>query len=153
MDEILLRIVLRDPLPGVTMCVQRGRGELLAPIAATAAEVVFEVPLRLGTPLADGAPNFLGDYAQGKPRERFLYVNSGKRAGQTDSCWDRRAKVPLGGISWALIDQLRANKGHVLAGHVAGAAGDGGPACARVPLLVPWGVVSAPPQPLGSLKA
>jgi hypothetical protein len=66
MDEIVLRIVVRDPLR-VTMRVQRGRSELLAPIAATAAEVVFEVPLRLGTPLADGAPNFLGDYAQGKP--------------------------------------------------------------------------------------
>lgn len=152
MGELLLRIVVRDPLPGVTMRVQRGRGELLAPIAATVAEVAFEVPVRLGAPLADGAPNFLGDYAQGKPRERFVYVNSGKRAGQRDSCWDRRAKVPLGGITWALIDQLRASEGHVLAGYVAGAAGDGGPACARVPLLAPWVVVSAPPQPIGRLK-
>jgi hypothetical protein len=147
MDEILLRIVLHDPLPDVTMRVQRGRDELVAPIAATAAEFVFEVPLRLGTPLEDGSPNFLGAYAQGRPRERFLYVNSGKQAGQPDSCWDRRAKVSLGGITWSHIDQLRASPGHVLAGHIAGAAADGGPACARVPLLGAWQVVAAQPRP------
>ena len=116
MDEILLRIVLHDPLPNVTIRVQRGRDELLAPITATATEIVFEVPLRLGTPLEDGSPNFLGAYAQGRPRERFLYVNSGKRAGQADSCWDRRAKVHLDGISSAHIDELRSSPGHALAG-------------------------------------
>lgn len=146
MDEILLHIVLHDPLPNVTIRVQRGRDELLAPITATSAEIVFEVPLRLGTPLEDGSPNFLGAYAHGRPRERFLYVNSGKRAGQTDSCWDRRAKVHLDGITWACIEELRSSPGHVLAGHIAAAAADGGPACARVPLLGPWRVVAAPPH-------
>jgi len=51
----------------------------------------------------------------------------------------RRAKVPLGGVSWALIEALPA--GERLEAHIAGTARDGGVACASVPLLPPgWRV-------------
>jgi Family of unknown function (DUF5990) len=67
----------------------------------------FDFTVRLGAPQADGRPNFLGPFAQGSPRDRFVYVNAGTRAGQSNSRWDRRAKVPLGQITWELIEEVR----------------------------------------------
>jgi hypothetical protein len=66
---------------------------------------------------------------------RFLYLNSGQRAGQADSCWDRRAKVSIAGITRQLLDRLRQRPGARLEARIAGTAPDGGPACATVPLL------------------
>jgi len=51
-------------------------------------------------------------------------------AGEVPSCWTRRAKVPLAGITDALIAT-----GEILEARFAGTARDGGPACATVPLL------------------
>ena len=47
-----------------------------------------------------------------------------------DADWQRRAKVPLAGITWTMI-----KKGSVIEAHIEGTARDGGPACATVPLL------------------
>jgi hypothetical protein len=72
-----------------------------------------------------------------------MYVNSGKRAGQGDSRWDRRAKAPLTGITQQMIESLEQQPGARLETRIAGAAGVGGPACATVPLLEGgWRVVA-----------
>jgi len=63
-----------------------------------------------------------------------VYINTGVRAGQPDSCWDRRAKVPLGGITSDLIAAALAGD-VALEARIEGTARDGGPACATVPLL------------------
>ena len=76
--------------------------------------------------------NFLGPFAQGPVGGRFVYVNSGTLGGQPDSGWTRRAKVPLGGIAWSLIQKAA---GSIIEVRIAGTARDGGPACATVPLL------------------
>ena len=131
-DELLLRIVVLNPPPGVEMQVQRGPGELTGPVRITPAATTFEIVLRLGT-RPNGDPNFLGPYAQGPPGGRFVYVNSGTLAGQSDSCWTRRAKIPLTSITWALIDRARSSKG-VLTAEMNGTGRDGGPSCASVPL-------------------
>jgi hypothetical protein len=70
-------------------------------------------------------------------------VNSGKRAGQFDSCWDRRAKVPLTGVTASLIEQAAALPGAVLETQIAGTGRDGGPSCATVPLVGGWRVVTS----------
>jgi hypothetical protein len=74
----------------------------------------------------------LGPVTQGPPTARFLYLNSGSRAGQLDSCWDQRAKVPVTGISRELIETIREIPGARLEARIAGTAPDGGPACATV---------------------
>ncbi|TAH35273.1 MAG: hypothetical protein EYC70_13415 [Planctomycetota bacterium] len=91
--------------------------------------------MRLGAPKAPGALRFLGEFAQGPPAARFVYVSSGARAGQGGSCWDRRAKVPLGGITPEQARRVLAGEGLVLEARIGGTARDGGPMCGAVPLL------------------
>jgi hypothetical protein len=130
-----LRIVVVEPPPGVEWAVQSGRSELIEPTERTPTRIVFDLAVRLGATRADGQPTLLGPVTQGPPTGRFLYVNSGIRAGQADSCWDRRAKVPLRGITQNLIESIRQKPGARLEARIAGTGPDGGPACATVPLL------------------
>lgn len=134
-----VRITVIDPPTGVRFRVQRGRHELDEPSHITATAQSFDLTLRLGAPLADGRPNFLGEYAQGTPSDRFIYVNSGRHAGNPDSPWDRRAKVKLTGIDWPMIEELLAAPDElILEAKIAGTAKDGGPACATVPVVGGW---------------
>jgi hypothetical protein len=126
-QEVALRIIVENP--PVRFALQRGKHELLEAMSATAKEQVFEFSVRAREG-ADGAPNFLGPFAQGPVGGRFVYVNSGRLAGEPHCEWTRRAKVPLGGITWAMI-----KKGCVIEARIGGTARDGGPACATVPLL------------------
>lgn len=129
-----IRLTVLQPVQGVAVAIQIGRSELLPPSHADSFRLTFDFTVR--TDATRGAqPRFLGPAVQGPPAARFVYVNSGKQAGQTTSCWDRRAKVPLTGITWATIDELyRVPSGRVEA-CIAGVARDGGPVCATVPLL------------------
>jgi hypothetical protein len=134
-DQTLpLRIVVVDPPSGVVFALQRGRSELESPTVAAGEESTFALSVRVG-PRSDPSPNFLGPFAQGPKGGRFVYVNAGTLAGQADSCWTRRAKVSLEGITWALVDEALAGPGKVLEARLAGTGRDGGPACATVPLL------------------
>lgn len=135
--QILLRVVVIDPPPGVVFALQRGRDDLVAPVHASAASIVFEFPVSVAV-AASRPPRLAGEFAQGPPGGRFVYINSGTMAGQADSCWTRRAKVPLAGISRELLHSARTQAGQVLEARISGTADDGGPACATVPLLSGW---------------
>jgi len=126
-QNVALRIVVENP--PVRFAVQRGKDELLEATSSSAKEQVFEFSVRARDDGSD-APNFLGPFAQGPVGGRFVYVNSGIMAGDANSGWQRRAKVPLGGITWSMI-----KKGSVIEARIRGTARDGGPACATVPLL------------------
>jgi hypothetical protein len=140
--ELPLRVTVVGLPPGVTWRLQRGGRDLIPPSRADGAGVSFDLTVRVGGALPDGRPNLLGPLTQGPPGGRFLYVNSGTLAGQADSPWTRRAKVPLGGITQAMVGEVLARPGVVLEARIAGTAKDGGPACATVPLLgAGWGVV------------
>ena len=102
--DLRIRIVVEEPPPGVTFAVQLGRDQLLPPSAVTAKRLAFEFLLRVA-PGTGGPPRLLGPAAQGPPGGRFVYLNSGKRAGQQNPEWDRRAKIPLGGIARAVDSQ------------------------------------------------
>jgi hypothetical protein len=141
--ELLLRITVEGPAPGARFQLQRGTGDLEPPIRVTRESITFEFPVRLGE-RPDGSPNFLGPFAQGPPAGRFVYVNSGTLAGQSDSCWTRRAKIPLTAITWREIREAH-DTGGVLETRIAGTSGDGGPACGTVPLRTAWRVTALRP--------
>jgi hypothetical protein len=131
--ELPMRIIVERPPKGVAFRVQRGRADLLAPSSTHKDALQFDFTVRVE--LVQGEPpNFLGEFAQGPRTERFIYVNSGKHAGDAESQWDRRAKLHLGGISAALVKRALAG-GSVLEARIEGVGRDGGPACATVPLL------------------
>jgi hypothetical protein len=137
-NELLLRITVDDPPPGVIFQLQRGARDLEPAARATRTSIAFEFAVRVGE-RPTGEPNFLGPFAQGPPASRFVYISSGTLAGQRDTCWSRRAKVPLTTITWAMIKRARA-EGAALETRIAGTGRDGGPACASVPLVGGWRV-------------
>lgn len=135
LSDISLRIYVVSPTPGVAWAIQLGREQLIRPSESSDKTMTFDLTVRVGPPLEDGRPRFLGGAAQGPPERRFIYVNSGKRAGQAASCWDRRAKVPLTSITPGMIEKLRRVPGSRLEARIAAIGPDGGPACGTVPLL------------------
>lgn len=138
--EVRLRISVQHPLAGVQFRLQQGRADLVAPTRVTPDSIQFEFTLRPGPPRG-GRPTLRGPAAQGPPDGRFVYINSGRRAGQQGTGWDRRAKVPLRGITTALLNAALTNGQQVLEARIAGTGPDGGPACATVPLLDDWHLV------------
>ena len=105
----------------------------------------FACELRVRLDAATGAPVFLGPFAFGPPAGRFLYVSwravqpANPDAGRA---MFRRAKVPLGGITWAQVEELAGRAGAVLEATVPGISRDGGPVCASVPPREGWRVVA-----------
>lgn len=129
---VQLIVCVQDPPPGVAFALQRGRSELLAPFAEESGSPWFAFSLRIGHPLPSGSPNFLGDFAQGTPIDRFVYINSGVRAGQPTSCWERRAKLKLASVPGPLLSAAAGRPDRAILVTVPGAASDGGPICATV---------------------
>lgn len=132
--SITLRLVVRNPVPGVTLRVQRGRDALVPPVAAAPGAVIFEFPVEV-TVRADGGVTLRGREVQGPPTGRFVYVNAGTYAGQPDAAYGRRAKVPLTALGADLIAAALARAGAVVVAEIEGRARDGGPAAATQPLL------------------
>jgi hypothetical protein len=132
---LTFRITVVDPPEGVTFRLQESKHGLLPPAHSSQNSLSFDFQLRVVGEPGSGLPNFRGAFAQGPPATRFVYVNSGTCAGQGDSCWTRRAKVPLATATWELIEQVAASPDALLEARIAGRAKDGGPACATVPVL------------------
>jgi hypothetical protein len=141
--DLRLRIVVLHPPADVSFAVQEGRSALLGPTQVKKDHIAFEFSVRLGKPIPADQPNFLGSFVQGPRGGRFVYVNSGKRAGQNDACWDRRAKVPLGGLTGALVKSAQRKRGAVIEARMEGSGRDGGPACGSVALVSAWQVIAS----------
>ena len=127
-QDVKFRIVVADPLPGVSMRVQRGEDELLPP-TKHGSSLVFDFDVSVD--ISGGSPNFLGKYAQGPKDARFVYVNSGTYAGQRDTCWSRRAKLSLVPITKDQIEKAL-RTGSRIETTMPGVGRDGGPTCAGV---------------------
>ena len=139
--ELRLRIVLESPPAGVDFGLQLGRGpdsETIQTQRAQGDDLRFDGTVTAKGDRGDGPPNFLGPLTQGPPGGRFLYIDIGKSAGQADSGWDRRLKVPLGGITWELIEVVTADPELVLEARLPGTGRDGGPSCATVHPPLGW---------------
>lgn len=125
--EISLRIVLRKPTAGVDFGLQKGRGsnyEVVQKQRSTGKDLEFEF-----TPVVktgkDGGPDFFGPFVQGPRGDRYFYIDIGTYAGQVNTGWSRRLKVPLSCITADLIDS-----NSILIADIPGTARDGGPSCA-----------------------
>ena len=103
--------------------------------------MVFDFPVRVDISNSD-APRFLGEFAQGPVSSRFVYVNSGKRAGQAGTVWDRRAKISLTDIDADLIRSARQTPGTIVEIEIEGTGDDGGPVCASVKRSSGWRLAS-----------
>jgi len=128
--EVPIRIIVTAPPAGVAMKVEKGRDELLEPARATDSTLVFE--FSVFADLGSAAPNFLGPYAQGPKDARFIYVNSGTYAGQSNTRWSRRAKLSLMSISTEAVQTVLRSPGTRLETSINGVGRDGGPVCASV---------------------
>ena len=140
-STVAIRIVLLAPPKGVDFGVQEGKGNDFATIQkqrSTGADLSFEFPVTVKNNREDGLPNFLGPFAQGPADGRFVYIDVGKIAGQVDSCWERRIKVPLAGITWEMIEMASNDSTTVLEARLPGTGKDGGPSCATVRPLEGW---------------
>lgn len=136
-----LRIVLVEPPPGVDFGIQEGKGNDYTTIAIQRSKVgnlAYECTIKVKGNRADGPPNFVGSIAQGPPTSRFIYIDIGRSAGQIDSCWQRRIKIPLEGITWDMIDSVADTPKRLLQATIPGTAKDGGPICATVKPIDGW---------------
>lgn len=139
--ELRLGIVLVSPSSGVDFGLQLGKGSDCKTIQtqrSNGQDIAFEGTVTAKDDRGDGPPNFLGPLVQGPKGGRFLYIDVGQRAGQRDSVWERRIKVPLGDITRELIEGVSADPDLVLEARLAGTGRDGGPSCATVQPANGW---------------
>jgi hypothetical protein len=125
--QLSLRLLIEKPTAGVDFGLQEGRGSSYQVIQKQRSDgrdlsVEFNVTVKTGK---DGAPDFAGPIVQGSADERFFYIDIGTYAGQSNTEWSRRLKVPLCGITWDMINSQR-----VLVANIPGTGKDGGPGCA-----------------------
>jgi len=140
-QELTFRIVLESPPAGIDYGLQKGGGndyEVMQKQRSKTGDLRFEFNARVKEG-KDGQPVLLGPFVHGPPQERFVYLDIGTYAGQTDTPWSRRLKIPLRGITWDMVKQ--ASRGaNLLETHVAGTGKDGSPSCATVKPFDGWKV-------------
>jgi hypothetical protein len=139
--QVRLRIVLVAPPAGVDFGIQNGKGSGYTTVdmhRSKGKDLSFECMVTVKDNREDGKPNFVGSMAQGPATGRFIYIDIGRLAGQVDSHWKRRIKVPPSGITWAMIKKATDNPKLVLEVRLPGTGKDGGPSCATVPPLQGW---------------
>lgn len=129
--EITLRIILEKPTVGTDFGIQQGSGHNYVTIQKQKSQgedltFVFSIKVK---PQTEELPVFLGAITQGSPKERFVYIDIGRAAGQLNTLWSRRLKIPLKSITWELIQQLETTQPAVLEVRVPGVGKDGGPNC------------------------
>ena len=132
--EINLRIILEKPTADTDFGIQQGSGHTYVTLQkqkSTGEDLTFEVSVKVKSS-ADESPVFLGAVTQGTPKERFIYIDIGRAAGQLDTLWSRRLKIPLKSITRELIHQLDTAQQAVLEVRVPGVGKDGGPNCGGV---------------------
>ena len=140
-QEVRFRVVLERPPAGVDYGLQLGRGavyETAQKQRSDGKDLHFEFTIHVTAPSRQALPDFRGSVVQGPRGQRFVYIDIGTCAGQRGTPWSRRLKVPLTGISWALIEQAP-----VLEARVPGTGRDGGPNCATVKPFGGWHTTSS----------
>lgn len=139
-QEIRIRIILESPPAGVDFGIQKGKGSVYETIQkqrSKQGDLTFEIPISVKESKTM-VPDFSGPFVQGPVSERFIYIGIGTHAGQFDSVWSRRLKIPLREISQETIKLLLADSDLVLETKVPGTAKDGGPNCATVKPFSGW---------------
>ncbi len=136
---VQLRVVC-EPLPPkecgelteIEIGIQKGEASC-PPTRQSTERAEFEISVRVRRDPKTGGPNFLGEWAHGKPGERFLYLTWTACQGGLRERYGRM-KVPLTSIPWEIVERAVAET-RVLEARVSGIGRHGKPACATVPLL------------------
>jgi hypothetical protein len=140
--QITLCIKLTKPPPGIDFSLQKGSGnsyETVQKQISGNGDLMFEFPVTCnGDKQKDNLPKLGGPYVQGPAGAKFIYIGIGTFAGNKNSNWTRRLKVPLTGITWFMIDKILAATNAVLETNVPGTGKDGGPNCATVKPFNGW---------------
>ena len=142
-QELPIRIILEKPPTGVDFGIQKGNGneyETIQKQRANNNDLCFEFKISIKESKTY-LPNFSGPYVQGPLNERFIYVDIGTCAGQIDSVWSRRLKIPLRDISYETIKLLITDSTFILETKVPGTGKDGGPNCATVKPFSGWHLI------------
>jgi hypothetical protein len=139
-QELTLKIVLENPPAGIDFGLQKGSGNKYETIQIQTSsnknlEFEFSITVKIDN---EGLPNFFGVFVQGPPTQRFIYIDIGTYAGQNDTEWSRRLKIPLIGISLSTIKELSTNRNMILEARVPGTGRDNGPNCATVKPFSGW---------------
>ncbi|MEO6719617.1 MAG: DUF5990 family protein [Ferruginibacter sp.] len=142
-QELPIRIILESPPVGVDFGIQKGNGskyETVQKQRSNKKDLCFEfkVSVKESQP---SLPYLAGPYVQGPSNERFIYIDIGTYAGQMDSVWSRRLKIPLRDISSETIKLLLADSSFILETKVPGTGKDGGPNCATVKPFSGWHLI------------
>jgi len=136
---LTLRIVIEQPPKGVDFALQKGSGSMYETVQrqrSNGNDIAFEFQPSIKDGVSDSMAALSGPFVQGPSRQRFVYVDIGRYAGQGDSCWSRRLKIPLERIPAKII-----RTGGMLEARVPGTGRDGGPDCATVKDFGGWKVV------------
>ncbi|GAB3948836.1 hypothetical protein GCM10028805_24130 [Spirosoma harenae] len=140
--EISLRIILEGPTAGVDFGLQKGSGhhyETVQKQRSQSQDLRFDFTVRVkGDPDNDVYPTLLGPFVQGNPSARFVYIDVGSYAGQPDSKWSGRMKIPLPKISWDVAHQLLGDVGQALVTQVSGTGKDEGPPFGTIKPFAGW---------------
>ena len=139
--EIQMHIVLQNPPAGVHFGLQKGTGskyqtEQIQFSGTDDLSFKFSVLIK-GDSQTFPAPKFSGPFVQGTAPDHFVYIDIGTYAGH-ESIWGRRLKIPLRGITWDLINQIKNKPDLYLETHVPGKGKDGSPNCATVKPFYGW---------------
>lgn len=106
-SDIQLRFDIEKPLNGIDFGIQKGKGkdyETIQTQRSKGQNLTFEFSIPVHQ--KNGQPNFTGPISQGPPSGRFVYVDIGKYAGQTGTDHGARMKVPLGDITWDMVEEV-----------------------------------------------
>jgi hypothetical protein len=60
-----LRVTLIKPPPGVPLCLQQGKDDLVPPSSDSGESVFFDFTVNIANDRVDGPPNFRGPFVQG----------------------------------------------------------------------------------------
>jgi hypothetical protein len=139
-SEITLQIILIKPTPEVVFGLQKGSGnnyETVQKQIPTSNDLTFTFTIKVkGDKSKDKFPKLSGSFVQGAADSKFVYIDIGTYAGQANTIWSRRLKIPLTGITWNDIESLASNS--MLQTIVPGTAKNGGPNCATVKPFAGW---------------
>lgn len=143
--EITIRIILESPPAGVDFGIQKGKGnkyETIQKQRSNNKDLCFEFKVSVKV-FQTALHDFAGPYVQGPSNERFIYIDIGTYAGQIDSIWGRRLKIPLRDISSETMKLLLADSAFILETKVPGTGKDGGPNCATVKPFSGWQLIQS----------
>jgi hypothetical protein len=143
-SDLPLRLVLVEPPASIDYGIQRGRGsnyEAMFVQQRKRGDVTFDFSIAVSENSKDGSPNFSGEFVQGTPARRFIYIDVGTYAGQKNTPWSRRMIIRLDDVTWPVIRKAT-TPGKRLEARIQGTGSDGGPSCATVSPIGGWTIVS-----------